>query len=156
MNNGTTYEHYDHIPVDNMNFTQKLDNTTNQIIAPFITGRLYSSATSNHWEDDQLDNLGIEHGEVNDPNTNEADDDLEGKYWVNDPSNEYSASVVNTLSNGKGGKYPQLHDKLHGFNDLQRRKDFLCEFLHFGCNGDGGLLAHLAQLQRIPLPPHSH
>ncbi len=97
------------------------------MVSLFLTGRRYSS-NGNGWQDDEVNDIGIEGGLIGNPDNNNppnlAEDGLRGLYYVNDPSNQSSNNFP-----GQGGNFPQLHNKRWGQNDLQRRQDDLCFFI---------------------------
>lgn len=133
-------------------------NQSNQVLSPFLTGRRYSTETVNNWQDDELDDLQNGEGSVGAPNSpiNKADDFMNGLYYVNDPSNKSTTISGNSnLHSGKGGVFPQIHDKKWGFNDLQRRQKDLCAFIQGGC-GSPKLLSTLNSIAFIPLPLQGH
>jgi len=152
-NSGTTYQTYGGASHEkNLNFTEKTKNTVNQVVSPFLTGRKYINQVAGSWEDDELNNSnsGVEYmpGVVNFL----ADDQLTGLFWVNDPSNESSATG---FSGGAGGPFPQIHTKRWGYNDLQRRQEDLCLFLSQSCTGP--TIIHVMQhIFLMPQPLHSH
>jgi hypothetical protein len=174
-NIGTTYDDIAASTVNNLNIVQKVKNTTNQIISPFITGRLYSSETANHWQDDNLNdnppdpsgNDPLEskgEGSIGNPNHKLSDEKSAGLYYANDPSNE---AVTANLPNGKGGFYPQMHNKKWGFNELQRRLNDMCAFLKSGCQKfkddnpsapleKSKVLNFFINVKQIPLILHGH
>ena len=98
-----------------------------------------------------------------------GDNSLKGLYYVDDPSND--AEYAN-LPNGKGGPFPQIHDKKWGFNELELRKAFLCNFLSLPCSGNGnspvilpegidrtpviGLIDEMKKLKHIPFAKGAH
>jgi hypothetical protein len=146
----------------NMNYAYKTGNQTNQIVSAFITGRLYSSVTPGNWEDDEFKN--------NNPDFDKfPDNSLLGQYWVDDPSNDADGA---NLSDGKGGSFPQIHDKKWGFNELELRKKFLCDFLSLPCSGNGnspvilpegidrtpviGLIGEMKKLKHLPFAKGAH
>jgi hypothetical protein len=154
-----------------MNYAYKTGNQTNQIVSAFITGRLYSSVTPGNWEDDELDNGVTGRDYLLEPNGNNKYEDskLTGWYWVDDPSND--AAEAN-LPNGKGGHFPQAHDQKWGFNELELRKKFLCDFLSLPCSSNGnspvilpegidrtpviGLIGEMKKLKHLPFAKGGH
>jgi hypothetical protein len=150
-NSGTTYQTYGGASHEkNLNFTEKTKNTVNQVVSPFLTGRKYSDKIANNWQDDRLNDV----SELTLVNNVLADVDksLIGLFYVNDPSNESSASG---FSGGIGGPFPQIHTQQWGYNDLQRRQEDLCLFLSQSCTGP--TIIHVMQhIFLIPLPLHSH
>lgn len=81
-------------------------------VSAFITGRTWDG---NNYNDDR-DDMG----------ENATDDNLEGLYWVNDPSN---VTPVGNTANFFGN-----NNLLHGFNELERRKQDLCRLLSQDCS----------------------
>ena len=154
FNQGTTLELTDQSDKNNSDDNEKFSNQKNQVVSPFLTGRKLSSvnpSTGQHdggtwWQDDELDDA------------TEATDGLditqEGFYYVNDPNNESNAGGVNS-STGLGGKFPQIHTKRWGFNDLERRKSLLCGLTQLPCV-NGTLIELLGSIVYLPLPTNSH
>jgi hypothetical protein len=63
-----------------------------------------------------------------------ADNTLAGDFYVNDPSNNaVSISQNPQIIFGKGGSFPQLHDKRYQYNELEMRKQDMCELLQQNC-----------------------
>jgi hypothetical protein len=157
----------------NMNYAYKTGNQTNQIVSAFITGRLYSSVTPGNWEDDELDNtLSQENNGTPANNYTDntiGDNSLKGFYYVDDPSNDADGT---NLPDGKGGSFPQIHDKKWGFNELELRKKFLCDFLSLPCSSNGnspvilptgidrtpviGLIDEMKKLKHLPFAKGAH
>jgi len=152
-NAGTTYDAFTSNDEPNLEYADKIENKSCQIVSPFITGRFYSTQTTNSWQDDEFNDNPLQYPHegylgLADDHTNKSDEFMHGLYYVNDPSNE---SLINTITGGLGGNFPQLHKKRWGFNDLQRRQDDLCRFLKTNCNGSIHQLAVFDILQSIGL-----
>ncbi len=86
-----------------------------QDVSAFITGRYYDGSATNPWEDDS-DNPKIDELQ---------DDDKEGLYFVNDPSNVQNGSQHDNFGN---------NNMQNGFNELVRRRDVMCILLTDGCS----------------------
>lgn len=159
QNPGTTFERSTQTHELNHDMVEKTQNEWNQIVSPFLTGRRYSSATANHWQDDELHDLAIE-AQLNSNLTNSflADNLLTGLYYVNDPSNESQSITI--YPQGLGGNYPQLHYQRWGFNDLDRRQKDLCDLIRLPCGvADGGVVPIFSIMRRalfLPLPLKGH
>jgi hypothetical protein len=163
QNLGTTYDKFLLSQITNANLTQNTANTTPQIVAPFITGRRYSSAVVGNWEDDELDNLSIINTEYNSNLNIHTDKLLTGLFFVNDPSNKYQTrSNFATIPAGQGGAFPQIHDRKNGFNELERRSADLCRFVNGPCSWYDNttqqidLTAAMQSIGTIPLPFKGH
>ncbi len=179
QNNGSTFDHYFNAATNGANpnignnyYNQDNDNSFYQAVSPFLTGRRYRNnntlndnplgspaTTANPWDDDLFDGEGLIGQPANSQNL--ADDQLTGFFFVNDPSNE-SISIPSSagLGAGEGGSFPQVHDKKWGFNDLQRRKIFLCNFIQTNCgtssSGQTSTLSIISSLSFIPFAKGAH
>ncbi len=156
-NVGTTYEPFGggSPHKDNLAFQEKVNNGTNQIVSPFLTGRKYSNypGLANPWQDDNLD----DGNEFATPAL--EDDQLTGLFYVNDPSNQSSTLPMiglPTLDLHKGGAFPQMHDKQFGHNDLEHRKEDLCLFINTNCMAGITLIDLMGNLSFKPFPLHAH
>jgi hypothetical protein len=162
QNLGTTYDKYLGWQITNTNLPQNTSNTTPQIVAPFITGRRFSSATFGNWEDDELDNLSNLNKEVIPNTTIFTDNTLIGLFYVNDPSNKYQTrSNGSALLPGQGGNFPQIHDSKNGFNELERRRIDLCKFVNTPCIWDNNsnqidIVYGMESILMSPLPFKGH
>ena len=72
------------------------------------------------------------------------DDEMEGLFYVNDPSNNNDAN------------FPYIDNKKWGYNDLLNRKNKLCQFLNTSCSGNPTSITMMKNLSFIPLPVASH
>jgi hypothetical protein len=163
-NNNTTYDVFTQSDEDNNDEVEITSNIYNQVVSPFLTGRRYSSVTSNNWQDDELWDASIEAPigalQAQWPQTFwKSDEKLTGLYFVNDPSN---FSITRTLPFGKGGDFPQIHTQRWGFNELERRKKDLCNFVSHTCIVEvvevcPNILVKVVQsIKHVPLPIKGH
>lgn len=102
-----------------------------QRVSAFLTGRNYSGA--GNWEDDNL--------------TDSNDNNLNGNFWIYDPIDYYEVNIDKT----EPGK-----DRLLKFNDLHRRKEFLCKLLSTPCKGGYYVLKVMNTTSFQPLPLGGH
>lgn len=104
------------------NYTTPSGNRTFSKVSAFLTGRNYSGNPTSFDDDDGSD----------------ADDsNMEGLYYVNDPTNGLIGPPTRW-----------------GYNDLKRRKDDLCQLMGLDCSG--GVLGLLKAVKHQPLPAGSH
>jgi hypothetical protein len=105
-------------------------------VAGFLTGRAFTGAGSETWDDDLID-----------PSSNGddlKDHTMDRLYNVFDPSNR------NNSSGDANWLYPE---GIHGFNDLEMRKTKLCELLNSGgCEPIGVIVELMNVVNHVPLP----
>lgn len=103
-----------------------------QFTSAFLTGRKFEDNALSAWADDRYDQA------------DDADDNnMNGLFYVNDPGN-----YVNPANNNR---YE------FGYNDLERRKQHLCNLISNGCGGgQGASIVMLSAFHFAPLPPGSH
>lgn len=106
-----------------------------QNISPFLVGARKSViSASATWKDDDM---------------NDSDDDnFNGLYFVNDPSNKANDPYY----------FPGIHTKKWGYNDLLMRKQRLCTELINGCNGAVALTVFQSMtiIDAVPMPLGAH
>jgi len=159
-NFGQTYDQFFQANEDNSKFEYDNKDDFKQAVSAFLTGRRYRTQNtihnSNPWDDDEFDHVNVEKA-VGYVGIGEelADDKISGLFYVNDPANE-AQTIPSGLSPGKGGSFPQKHDKKWGYNELERRKKFLCNFVNRSCNSDPSAVDIVLSLKHIPFALGSH
>jgi hypothetical protein len=150
--------------IENHDFNERLSNSTAPIVSPFITGRNFASNGSG-WYDDWLNDT----SEVFKVNAlgnyatpllpSNIDKTLKDFFFVNDPDNRRQSQVPNA-NNSLSGYWPQNHDRKSAFNELERRRIDLCQFLRKSCYGTKGnedmvgIMFELATFE--PFTPKGH
>lgn len=121
-NKGATFDNFLQVSVPNRNVIAHAGPL--QRVSPFLTGRRYRPNAPSPWEDDELNN------QSESPVNGGAGDDnsLNGFFYVNDAHNR------NLQYMQHDGVYPKIHTKKWGFNDLEMRKQHLCNLLALHCN----------------------
>ena len=148
----------------NRNYTREYDNTASfnyklnfvntypfQIVSPFITGREYNGKINgvDNWQDDNIDTSSVDN-DLFSTNNNFSDNTITGAYFVNDPSNKFDYATQSD------GPFPGHSDRKNGFNDLQMRKEKLCQLLNLNCSESPGLLDIIQNIAHIPFPLGGH
>jgi hypothetical protein len=115
------------------NYSIPTSNTRDFVsVSAFITGRTYDGTS---FDDDEsnplLDKV--------------ADNNMEGLYFVNDPSNSYDPN--NDLGDVKN--YFGRNDKRHGFNELERRQKDLCDLVQINCTNPMGVVSVLDLIKNL-------
>ncbi len=180
MNKSETWDDHLNAPVDNYfrDYYSSLDGTSppnspilfaddGRVIpnvSPFLTGRNYRDGDLMQptWEDDEF-------SDPNDPDNDFStsnlfpellDNTTTGLFYVNDPANDVAAPQVASSSSSFGyTSFPGQHNSRDGFNDLQRRKDDLCQLANSCCHEpceDELIMQMMQQLIFIPLPENGH
>ncbi|MBK7242124.1 MAG: hypothetical protein IPI00_18675 [Flavobacteriales bacterium] len=108
-----------------------------QSVSPFLIGRRYVlnlGQTTGTWDDDL--------------NSDTGDDNMSGLFYVYDPSNDGDF------------EFPFISDRRSGFNDLERRKNLLCQFLSQTCTNEPPdpltVSKRIDLIQFTPLPLAAH
>ena len=138
------------------------NNRVVPVVSPFLTGRNYRGANGGGWEDDRYSNS------INDPDNNLSNDEygdheINGLFYVNDPSNESDEDAANfNYPPGQpttaGTPFPNHHNKQTGFNDLERRQIDLYSLANSCCDPTvcPDLLSLVDNMAFIPLSKNSH
>ncbi|HRO43739.1 MAG TPA: hypothetical protein PL009_12955 [Flavipsychrobacter sp.] len=117
-----------------------------QRLSAFLTGRRYSGP--NNWQDDKH-----ESGQFGDDVLDNADINTPAAaaslFYVYDPTDNHDGTTDNS--------YPKP-DRVNGYNDLEMRKQRLCQFLNHACNPDMNtkVLAIMSRTSVYPLPKKGH
>ena len=132
---------------------KRIQNTCHylQIVSPFITGREYNGKINgvDNWQDDNIDTSSVDN-DLFSTNNNLSDNTITGAYFVNDPSNKFDYATQSD------GPFPGHSDRKNGFNDLQMRKEKLCQLLNLNCSESPGLLDIIQNIAHIPFPLGGH
>ncbi|XZF14088.1 hypothetical protein ACTHGU_20100 [Chitinophagaceae bacterium MMS25-I14] len=105
-------------------------------VSPFLTGRNYSGTGAGTWQDDK--HTGSEDASDSDPLLTNAS----SLFYVYDPTSYNDGTTDQS--------YPKP-DRVEGYNDLQMRKQKLCQFLNADCSGSSVALAVLSVTSHMPL-----
>ncbi len=113
--------------------TRRLQN-----VSAFLTGRNTSGKlTSYAYEDDHPSDL--------------DDEFMKDFFWVNDPINSAQGTHWEWED-----PLPQGNSLRNGYNDLQRRMDFMCKFLNFPCSNGDIVMEILSTVEHIPFAKGMH
>jgi hypothetical protein len=114
-----------------------------QNVSAFLTGHKYGGLASSpdHDDDDRSSGENL---------TDNQWDNKFSRYKVFDPTDNYNTG-------GYDETYPKADRLNDGYNDLQMRKQRLCQLLKTDCRGRGSLILDLVQsITFVPLPRGGH
>lgn len=162
-NLGTTWDNYLNAPVPNYDPDYYVSNGTADriipVVSPFLTGRNFRG--NNNWEDDDYTNPNNDDNDLS--NDDFGDHEINGLFYVNDPSNESDESDIHFMyppsqPASAGTPFPKLHDNRTGFNDLQRRQMDLCNLANSCCDPTlcPDILSLVEQMAFMPLSKNAH
>ncbi len=113
----------------------------------FMTFATVCDCTTTTWQDDNTDPNAPDNNSNLSSNQSVLDNSLLGYFYVNDPDNKSYAGPQSSSD----GPFPFHHDNKLAYNDLERRKNDLCNFLLNGNSGGGHIFPVVFALSQLPI-----
>lgn len=109
------------------NYPQLFNNHNIAVVSAFLTGRKYDSLS---YDDDKP--------------TDSNDNNMNGLFYVNDPSNDAAGAM----------QFLNIDTNQNGYNDLEMRRQSLCRLIGTSCTKN--VMRLLSNVDHKPAPPGTH